>query len=118
MDTILITFLNNLPAILTALAGVIVAWRNLSNKIQDVQDTADRRNAVSAGKLNDLAAVTNTVHTLVNSNMGTEKKIAMIALKRVAELTGHPDDKAAAEEAEKSYNAHIGMQADADNKRT
>lgn len=50
------------------------------------------------------------VHTLVNSNMGTQLRISMVALRRVAELTNHPDDKAAAELAEKSYHDHQNKQ--------
>jgi hypothetical protein len=69
-------------------------------------------------KLDNLAKVaaetqktTENVHTLVNSAMSNQLKIAAVALRRVAELTKHPDDVAAADLAEQSYHDHEKKQA-------
>lgn len=74
-------------------------------------------------KLDGIAAVAldtqktgEQVHTLVNSNMGVQLRISMIALKRLADLTKDPDDIAAAEQATKLYREHEAKQAKVDEK--
>ena len=57
-------------------------------------------------KLAEIAETGEKVHVLVNSSMSAQLKISMVALKRIAELTEHPDDMAAAELATKLYNEH------------
>lgn len=80
-----------------------------ARKVEDVAIAA----RVSARKVDNLTAVaehtqtvTNATHVLVNSNMAAQMKIAEVALRRVAELTRHPDDIAAADLAERTYLEH------------
>jgi hypothetical protein len=56
------------------------------------------------------------IHTLVNSNMGAQLKIAAVALRRLADNTTHPDDVAAAVLAEKLLHEHEIKQASVDAK--
>jgi len=51
------------------------------------------------------------IHTLVNSNRGETLTIASVALDRVAELTKHPKDVAAAAVAKKLLREHEAQQA-------
>jgi hypothetical protein len=64
----------------------------------------------TAVQLGGLAKVAEDTHTLVNSNMGNQLKVSSVALTRVAELTGHPDDQAAAKAAQEALVAHEGKQ--------
>ncbi len=57
-----------------------------------------------------------SIHTLVNSNMGTQLKIAAVAIRRVATMTNHADDMAAADLAEKLLAEHMHKQAVVDAK--
>ena len=59
-----------------------------------------------------------SIHTLVNSNMGAQLKISAIALRRVADLTKHPNDVAAADVAEKLLDEHEAKQATVDKKES
>jgi len=67
MNDIIQKFVENLPAILTALAGVLVAWRSLSTKIGEV-----------SGQVGEVK------HTL-NSELTKFKEEAAIAAKAVLE---------------------------------
>lgn len=58
-----------------------------------------------------LTKVTNDTHTLVNSNMGVQLKLNSLTSARVAALTGHADDLAAAEIAKLAYDEHVKKQA-------
>jgi len=55
-----------------------------------------------------------SIHTLVNANMGAQLKISAVALRRVADLTKHPDDAIAAETAERLLAEHVSKQAAVD----
>ena len=64
--------------------------------------------------LNGLLGVTNDTHALVNSSMGVQLRVSWLALKRVAELTGHPDDREAAEASSRMLDEHDKRQLHAD----
>ncbi len=66
--------------------------------------------------LNEIRHTGNATHLLVNSAMSRQLKISAIALRRVAELTGHPDDVEAARLAEISYHDHELKQKPLDGK--
>lgn len=56
------------------------------------------------------------IHTLVNSNMGAQLQVSMIALRRVANLTNDSADVAIADNAEDLYHQHEAKQALVDSK--
>lgn len=64
-------------------------------------------NAVAVGNIQDGV---DEVHSLVNSNLQAQIKIAAVALRRIAEMTRHPDDELAATLAEKLYGDHVALQ--------
>lgn len=63
-----------------------------------------------AARLDSLAVVAHATHGLVNGQMGIQLKISSIALRRVADLTGHADDCKAADLAERSFREHEAKQ--------
>lgn len=110
-------------ALIAAIVTIVLAVINLraakkvAQKAEEVKTTLVQTTARTDGKLDDLTDVARDtqetgekVHVLVNSSMSAQLKISMIALKRVAELTKHPDDLAAAELATKLYHEHEGKQ--------
>lgn len=58
----------------------------------------------------EVAKVADKTHALVNSAMATQLRVGAVALRRVAELTGNPDDLIAANLAEAAYQQHIHKQ--------
>lgn len=48
----------------------------------------------------------NAIHTLANGAFTAQLSIAAVALRRLADTTGHPDDAKAAELAEKALSEH------------
>jgi hypothetical protein len=90
-------------------------------KVLDVKKDLQVVNENQDHKLEDLATVAiatqkqgEAIHTLVNSNMGVQLRIASVALDRVAELTNHPEDIAAASLAKKQLQEHEAKQATVD----
>jgi len=67
-------------------------------------------------KTDGITKVGNDIHTLVNSNMGSQLKITMILADRVADLTKASGDILAATEAHKLYEDHIKKQEIVDSK--
>jgi hypothetical protein len=85
-----------------------------AGKVAEVKDALKASDETTANKLDDIAKTGEAIHVLVNSSMSAQLKISMIALKRVAELTRHPDDLAASQLAEKLYHEHEAKQAKVD----
>jgi hypothetical protein len=83
-------------------------------KVKEVKAALADSDTATANQLHDIAKTGEATHILVNSNMAAQLKISMIALKRLAELTNHPDDMAAAELAAKNYHEHEIKQAKVD----
>ena len=97
--------------------------KSAATKVEEVKedlkvtsDKADAKTDAIADVLNDVASVGQAVHVLVNSNMAAQLKISTIALKRLAELTKHPDDVAAYQLSQKLYSEHEKKQATVDGK--
>lgn len=63
-----------------------------------------------------IAKTGESIHTLVNSAMGTQLRISAIALRRLSDMTKHAADEAAAELAEKLSNEHEQKQRKVDEK--
>lgn len=74
-------------------------------KLDEVAVTLDATSKNTDKKLD-------TIHTLVNGAMSSQMKISAVALRRVADLSKHPDDIAAAELAETTYREHQSKQKD------
>lgn len=81
-------------------------------EVEKVSETS----AINDRKMDDQTRKLDAVHTLVNSNMGVQLRVGAVALRRVAELTKHPDDRAAAELAEKLLAEHETKQAKVDSR--
>lgn len=62
-------------------------------------------------KVDEAKKVNDATHTLVNSNMGIQLKIAMGLAARVAELTKKPEDIADAVETKRLYDEHMKKQS-------
>lgn len=85
-----------------------------AQKVEEVKHTLEDKDILTNAKLEGLAKVADATHTLVNSAMCTQLKISAVALRRVADLTKHPDDVAAAELAEKGLVEQVDKQKIAD----
>jgi hypothetical protein len=80
------------------------------NTAHKVESTLLKTTKTQAGKLDKIVKTSNDTHILVNSNMGISLKTSAVALRRVADLTGDPDDVSAAEVAEKALQEHEAKQ--------
>ncbi len=85
--------------------------REMAAAVQDVKDDLADASSATTQKLD-------TIHTLVNSRMGLQLKVAAVALRQVAELTvgqgRNASDVAAAEMAESLLAEHVAKQATVD----
>lgn len=91
--------------VIMSVIGGVLAYLQL--RLEKAVDTARRTGTEEAS---DLMGVAQQTHTLVNSGKQLDLQIAMIALKRLAEVTDNADDKAAANLAEQRYQAHMNAQ--------
>jgi hypothetical protein len=82
-----------------------------AGKAEQVRLELARVTRATTEKLDGIATVGKKTHTLVNSNMSIQLKISMVALRRLADITKHPDDVAAASFADKNYREHESNQA-------
>lgn len=62
-------------------------------------------------KLRTIGKVADKTHTLVNSSFSAQLKISAIALRRIADITKHPDDDNAASVAERLHREHEQKQS-------
>ena len=67
-------------------------------------------------KMHDAKKVNDSIHTLVNSNMGLQLKIAMGLAAKVADLTNKKKDMNDATETKRLYDDHMRKQAVVDDK--
>jgi hypothetical protein len=75
-------------------------------KVDEVKQDLQSTDAKQDAKLDEITKTGDAIHTLVNSAMGQQLKVAAVALRRIADITKHPDDAAAAELAEKGLREH------------
>jgi len=61
-------------------------------------------------KLAEIAKVNESVHVLVNSAMTNQLQISAVALRRLADVSQHPDDIKAARLAEEVFREHESRQ--------
>jgi hypothetical protein len=103
-----VQIINAIGTVLLALAGAYfgyLQWRG--NKDRNISDVANAK-AVLAVK-DDLAEntkITSEVRVLTNGGMAAALRVASVALGRVADLTGHPEDRRAAELASSTLRDH------------
>ena len=99
-------------ALIAAVVTIVLGWlhERAAQRAEQVRLDLIKSAAVTDHKLEDIAATGKAVHTLVNSSMSAQLKVAMIALQRIAHLTKDPEDIAAAEAAEKLYKEHDAKQ--------
>jgi hypothetical protein len=90
-NTIILAFFGLITSIATTLGGIYLV------KLKSAGDVTGK--------------VIRDTHTLVNSNMGIQLRLNSVALRRIASLTGLPDDAAAASLAESAYAEHLKKQA-------
>jgi len=101
----------------TMIGVIVVAVMNqLSERRRKLEAEEARVRAEEAKRKADEALVLNkATHTLVNSNMGAQLLLTVVALDRVYEMSkGTPNEasaKAAAVEARRLYDDHVRKQA-------
>lgn len=99
-------------ALIAGIVTVVLALiaRKAERKVAEVKVDLEKATIKTDKKLTNIAKVSESIHTLVNSNMGLQLRISMLALSRVAELTKHVKDIRAAKVAIKAYRAHEAKQ--------
>lgn len=106
----------SLTLLVNGIVAVLIAKLN-RRAIRDeedraiVKDTLKTSTSESSARMGRLEKVTTDTHTLVNANMGKQLKISALALRRIADMTQHPDDDTAARLAEDALAEHEGKQA-------
>jgi hypothetical protein len=85
-------------------------------KTEGVRKALIDSNSATSSKLDNLTTQTDKVHTLVNSNMGLQLKIAATLARRLADLTGLESDKKIADGHEQLSRDHELKQAAVDHK--
>ena len=127
---VLNTVLLSLVALVTALTPVLLAMINnkqaraLANseqtkkatieaaaRVEDVKRDLQVQSAASTKQMTEIAKVGIDTHTLVNSNMGVQLKLAAGFARRLADITKSSDDEKAASLAELAYDEHVKKQA-------
>ena len=97
---------------LTQLTTLLLAYRRDAVKAAQV--------AIVAVKAEEVARTADkkldSIHTLVNSSMGRQLQMSAILSRRIALLTNKPEDKLAADEAEKLLKEHDEKQSSVDSK--
>ncbi len=81
---------------------------------QKVADDLSKHTDATSEKLNKLAVVAELTHGLVNNAMTVQMQVAAVALRKVADMTKHPDDQTAADLQDKALNEHLSRQKPAD----
>lgn len=105
-EPVLVAIIVGIPATLVALGTLIVGIR-----------TTRRAEVKAAVRDQAIAAIADTgekTHILVNSSFSAQLKISALALRRIADLTKHPDDEDAAKVAERLFHEHEQKQATVD----
>jgi hypothetical protein len=85
-----------------------------SVKVEAVKRRLDETTSATSHKLDGLAKVAKDTHTLVNSNMAAQLRLNAAVTRRLAGVTGRPEDAKAADLAEALYGEHEAKQAKVD----
>lgn len=88
----------------------IMGQTRAAAEAREVKETLATKSVVTDDKLD-------SIHVLVNSDMGKQKLRTAQALRRIANMTKMPLDIAAAEDAEMEYSKHQRSQAIVDTKQ-
>lgn len=104
-------YITYLIARLNKKTGVALERAEEALTVQGVRNEVGDRRLDNLTTLAEAAKQTGeAVHVLVNSKMLTQLRISAVALRRVADLTGDPDDRQAAILAEQEYRAQQARQ--------
>jgi len=94
--------------------------RAVAKKVEEVRvETKHQTNEVKCALVESSSksdAKLDTIHTLVNSQMGAQKRMLAITARAKADITHNPTDIAEAERAEDEYRKHETRQQTADEK--
>lgn len=93
-----------IAGVAAAVPAMLVAWLGYM-KARKTEATIEKT-----------AATVDIVHTLVNSQMGEQLRIGMVAARTLANVTKAPADMNLADEAERKYSDHQAKQAVVDAK--
>ncbi len=91
-----------------------VKAEEVKTALEDANIKSDKQMAKQTAIINETKETTEKVHILVNSSMSAQLKISMMALRRIAAMTKHPEDIVAAETAEKLFREHEVKQGKVD----
>ena len=104
----------------TKLEEVTTATVKEAIAVKDALKVSDEVAKAARDKLqtsmDETKATGDKIHILVNSSMSAQLKISMIALRRIAAMTGNADDIQAAEIAEQLFHEHELKQSMVDSK--
>jgi len=115
----------NTAVVIVAIVGVLVplttaflafiqqrsAAKAVATKVEAVRTDLKEQGIADNRKMDEIAKVGVDTHTLVNSNMGIQLRLAASFARRVADLTKNVLDISAAEIAEAAYKEHVAKQA-------
>lgn len=118
-STVLTSFVNQLPALITSAAtllGVYLGYRKISTNQEVAAKVA--RVKVLSDAVNDLKVDTRlaSIHGMVNSVHGTSLRLAATLAQRLAEETGNASDIDVATATKKAADEHDALQAIQDKK--
>jgi hypothetical protein len=84
---------------------------NAARQVAKVRETLSESDDQLHSRLDEMAAVGQATHVLVNSNMGDQLKLNALLSRRVAEITKLPEDLEAAVLSESKLRDHESKQA-------
>jgi hypothetical protein len=93
-----------------AAAEASAASGHAAGAAREVRRTLQDNTAATDGKLAGLATVAAATHALVNNNMAVQLRLNAVLARRLAELTGDPEDARAADLAERLAAEHAAKQ--------
>lgn len=128
-ESVILGLISSIAGIVTAVISGMLAYylarlkhdsEQAALAVKEVAATLKVTTKETDDKLEDIQKTGNAVHVLVNSAMSSQLRVSAVALRRIADLTKHPDDAAAADLAENAHREHEMKQhvVDAGNKIT
>jgi len=129
-ENVQVSLITGLCAAIPTTLAILVAAKSQGKKLdtqtklaessavatEEVKQTLATNTAATTDKLQTLTVQGDAIHTLVNSNMGAQLKVAAVALRRIATMTKDPGDVGIALEAERLFADHVAKQAVVDSK--
>ncbi len=106
-------------ALIAALLAMYMEWsrRQAAGKVENVRKSLASNNSEAATSMENLTAVADATHALVNSQHGIALATVYEQAMKIAELTGDPADRAKAERAKRNLVDHEHKQARVDDRK-